>query len=260
MVQLRVAVTDSAGHYVRDLSANDFSVAENGVKQNIRLVSTPAAEAPTTVFVLFDTSDRMYQSFVYAEDAISNFIHHLSPQNGVAVYSFSRNVTRLVAMTRDRLAALVGLRRAVSGDETSLYDSVLVTLREAEKVPGGKILVVFSNGPDTASFLAPEDVRGVAEDLGIPIYVVSARDQAPRSNAVLRELTQSTGGKTYFATRWQDQRVAFESIDADIKNSYVISYYPRGGNGAGYRKLDVKLTGQDRGYQLRTRTGYRASE
>src|ERR1700731_4138344 len=70
MVQLRAAVTDSAGHYIRDLTSKDFRVFENGVEQKIRFVATPAnpEAAATTVFVLFDTSNRMYGSFAYAED------------------------------------------------------------------------------------------------------------------------------------------------------------------------------------------------
>jgi len=260
MVQLRAAVTDSAGHYIRDLTLRDFRVFENGAEQKVRFVATPAnpEAAATTVFVLFDTSNRMYGSFVYAEDAIANFIRQLAPADPVAVYSFSRNVTRLARATLDRITALIGLRHAVSGDETALYDAILVTVRDAAKVSGNKVVVVFSDGPDTSSILAPEQVRSVAEDEGVPIYVVSTRQHNELLTAAFQELTQNTGGKTYFATQWQQQRLAFEAIDEDLKNSYVISYYPQGGDSTAFRKIEVQIVGDDgHAYRIRTRSGYR---
>src|SRR5581483_5397154 len=104
LVQVRVAVTDGAGNYVRNLQKGDFRIRENGVEQKIRTILTPAQREPaasTSVFVLFDTSNRMYDGFVYAEDAIADFIRRLPAADPVAVYGFSRNVTRLVGPTRD---------------------------------------------------------------------------------------------------------------------------------------------------------------
>src|SRR5579883_992224 len=112
MVQVRVAVTHANGQYVRNLDARDFRVTENGVEQKIRTISVPAqtdAAAATNVFILFDTSNPMYQGFVYAEDAIADFIRRLPPNDPVAIYGFSRNVTRLTPPTRDRFADMVAL-------------------------------------------------------------------------------------------------------------------------------------------------------
>ena len=70
----------------------------------------------------------------------------------------------------------LGLRKAVAGDDSALYNALLLTLRDAAKVPGRKVVIVFSNGPDNASMVAPDDVRAVAEDEGIPIYVISTNE------------------------------------------------------------------------------------
>ena len=64
----------------------------------------------------------------------------------------------------------------MAGDDTALYNALLLTLRDAAKVPGRKVVIVFSNGPDNASMVAPDDVRAVAEDEGIPIYVISTSE------------------------------------------------------------------------------------
>jgi cbb3-type cytochrome oxidase subunit 1 len=50
---------------------------------------------------------------------------------------------------------------------------MLLTLKDAATLSGRKVVVVFSNGPDNASMVAPEDVREFAQSEGISIYMVS---------------------------------------------------------------------------------------
>ena len=141
----------------------------------------PDSVVGTNVFVLFDTSNYMYRGFVYASDAIADFVRGLDRADSVAVYTYSRNLTRAAALTKERNDAVSGLRNAVAGDDSALYNCLLLTLRDAARVPGRKVVIVFSNGPDNASMVAPDDVRAVAEDEGIPIYVISTNevDQGP---------------------------------------------------------------------------------
>ena len=96
-------------------------------------------------------------------------------------------------LTHDRNDAIFGLRKAVAGDDTALYNGLLLTLRDAAKVPGRKVVIVFSNGPDNASMVAPDDVRAVAEDEGIPIYVISTNDvnKDPISSSVFRRIAHT---------------------------------------------------------------------
>ena len=96
-------------------------------------------------------------------------------------------------------------------------------------MPGRKVVIVFSNGPDNASMVAPDDVRAVAEDEGIPIYVISTNEvnKDPISANVFRRISTRTGGKSYFAKTWQKQVEAFEAIREDLGNSYTVTYYPQ---------------------------------
>ncbi len=198
----------------------------------------------TNVFVLFDTSNYMYRGFVYASDAIADFVRGLDRADSVAVYTFSRNLTRAADLTRDRNNVILGLRKAVAGDDSALYNGLLLTLRDAAKVPGRKVVIVFSNGPDNASLVAPDDVRAVAEDEGIPIYVISTAEASkdPVSSGVFRRLSTRTGGKAYFAKTWQKQVEAFESIREDLGNSYTVTYYPAANPNEGFRKISVDIT------------------
>lgn len=284
MVVLAFTVTDNKNRYINGLRPGDFRISEDGIAQRIATfaegarppvaiaedgsvrpvlesgIEQPDALVGTNVFVLFDTSNFMYRGFVYAEDAIADFIRGLDRADSVAVYTFSRNLSRAAALTRDHSAAIEGLRKSVAGDDTALYNALLVTLRDAAKVPGRKVVIVFSNGPDNASIVAPDDVRAVAEDEGIPIYVISTAELNDNaiSTSVFRRIAQRTGGKAYWARSWQRQVEAFENIREDLGNSYTITYYPAPNPNEGFRKIAVEVVSDPgRKYRVHTRPGYR---
>jgi VWFA-related protein len=214
----------------------------------------------TNVFVLFDTSNYMYRGFVYASDAIADFIRGLDRADSVAVYTYSRNLSRAAPLTKERTQAILGLRNAVAGDDSALYNCLLLTLRDAAKIPGRKVVIVFSNGPDNASMVAPDDVRAVAEDEGIPIYVISTNDVArdPISSNVFKRIASQTGGKSYYAKTWQKQVEAFEAIREDLGNSYTVTYYPQANPNEGFRKITVEVVSDvGKKYRVQARPGYR---
>jgi VWFA-related protein len=292
MVVLGFTVTDNKERYVNGLKPSDFRILEDGIVQklntfaegnkpvmqiledgSLRPLATAGGEEAkagpdvrsdafvgTNVFVLFDTSNYMYRGFVYASDAIADFVRGLDRADSVAVYTFSRNLNRASDLTRDRNDAILGLRKAVAGDDAALYNGLLLTLRDAAKVPGRKVIIVFSNGPDNASMVAPDDVRAVAEDEGIPIYVISTSEASKDaiSSGVFKRLATRTGGKAYFAKTWQKQVEAFENIREDLGNSYTVTYYPQPNPNEGFRKISVEiLSDVGRKYRVRVRPGYR---
>lgn len=216
--------------------------------------------AGASVFILFDTSNYMYRGFVYAQDAIAEFVRSLDHPYRVAFYSYSRNFSRICTLTADRGIALNGVRETVAGDDAALYDALLITLKDASQYTGRRVIVAFSNGPDNASMVAPEDVRELAQTEGIPIYMISTQMARldPVSSAVFGRMSASTGGKSYFAKDWQDQEKAFASIRDDLAHLYTLTYYPQPNPNYGWRSISVKLTGPAlKDYRVRVRSGYR---
>lgn len=292
LVVLSFTVTDSKGRYVNGLKPSDFRIYEDGIAQKIntfgegnkppvqvladgttRPLNGPQPDGQaavgdvtsesfvgTNVFVLFDTSNYMYRGFVYASDAIKDFVRGLDRADSVAVYTFSRNLSRAAPLSKDRNNAIFGLGNAVAGDDAALYNGLLLSLRDAAKVPGRKVVIVFSNGPDNASMVAPDDVRAVAEDEGIPIYVISTSEvnKDPVSATVFKRIATRTGGHAYFAKTWQKQVEAFEAIREDLGNSYTVTYYPQTNENEGFRKIKVEVV-SDAGkkYRVFARPGYR---
>ncbi len=216
--------------------------------------------AGASVFILFDTSNYMYRGFVFAQDAIAEFVRSLDHPDRVAFYSYSRDFSRASLLTSDRSLVLHGVRATVAGDDAALYNALLLTLKDAAKFSGRKVVVVFSNGPDNASMVAPEDVRELAQSEGIPIYMISTQEAKldPLSTAVFERVSASTGGKAYFAKHWKDQQKAFASIGDDLAHLYSLSYYPQPNPNRGWRSITVKLASDNlKKYRVRTRSGYR---
>jgi len=221
-----------------------------------------SAMVGANVFILFDTSNYMYRGFVFAQDAIAQFVRSLEGPDRVAFYSYSRDLSRASLLTEDRQMVLHGVRATVAGDDAALYNALLMTVKDAGQLTGRKVVVVFSNGPDNTSVVPPEDVAELAQSKGIPIYMISTREakMEPVSSTVFRRLTAATGGEAFFAKTWRDQEKAFASIRDDLSHLYSVSYYPQANPNRGWRAITVKLVGErTKTFRIRTRDGYRPS-
>jgi VWFA-related protein len=298
LVQLNVAVTDAKGNYVTGLRPEDFSVSEDKIPQKVSTFEEssesrhgsvgarqdnpskesskgPAASSADVkdpadvtishlsednVFILFDTSNYMYRSFVFAQDAIADFIRSMDEASKVAFYSYSRDLLRETSLTSDHFRIVNGVRSTVAGDDAALYNSLLLTVKDAAPLRGRKAIVVFSNGPDNASSVPPEDVAELAQSTGTIIYIISTRQAQddPASAAAFERMSRVSGGKAYFAKNWREENQAFASIRDDLVHLYTLSYYPQANPNRGWRSIKVKLNGKElQKYHLRTRDGYR---
>jgi Ca-activated chloride channel family protein len=296
MVQLNVAVTDDKGNYITGLRPSDFSITEDKISQKLATFGegnepvyrvsdltlpdeNPGSRTPlqlkagdaspqtlgsmvagANVFILFDTSNYMYRGFVFAQDAIADFVRSLETADKIAFYSYSRDLSRAAPLTADRSQLLRGVRSTIAGDDAALYNCLLLTIKDAAKISGRKVIVVFSNGPDDASVVPPEDVAELAQSTGTAIYMISTQlaKLEPVSTAVFDRMTAATGGKAYFAKNWRDEQKAFASIRDDLAHLYSLSYYPQANPNPGWRAITVKLVGDNlKKYHIRTRNGYR---
>jgi Ca-activated chloride channel family protein len=295
LVQLNVAVTDDKGNYISGLHPEDFSITEDRIPEKISTFEESAevhkhmaasggadeaadaskvpADSPDSsagavspsrisdsVFILFDTSNYMYRSFVFAQDAIADFVRSMDGYGKIAFYSYSRNLLRATTLTSDKFRLENGVRSTVAGDDAALYNSLLLTVQDAAPLRGRKAIVVFSNGPDNASAVPPEDVAELAQSTGTLIYIISTRQaqEDPASAAAFERMSKVSGGKAYFAKNWRDEKNAFDSIRQDLAHLYTLSYYPQPNPNRGWRSITVKLVGKNlQKYHLRTRDGYR---
>jgi Ca-activated chloride channel homolog len=300
LVEVNVAVTDSKGNYVTGLRPEDFEVVEDKIPQKISTFEESATSEPdsseirrpgqtdratnpdrslevnssapdgaavpvfhwngASVFILFDTSNYMYPNFVFAQDAITDFIRSMNDASKIAFYSYCRDLSRAMQLTTDRFQVVNAVRSTVAGDDAALYNSLLLTVKDAAPLKGRKAIVVFSNGPDNASSVPPEDVAELAQSTGTIIYIVSTQKalEDEVSVAAFQRMSKVSGGKAYFARNWREEKNAFASIREDLVHLYTLSYYPQPNPNRGWRSIKVRLVGKDlQKYHLRTRDGYR---
>jgi VWFA-related protein len=173
LVSVPVSVLDRQGRFVSNLKREDFSVFENGIEQPIAYFEP--AEKPFTVALILDTSPSTHFHLWEIKEAAIAFASQLRPQDRVLVVSFNEQVLLLTEATNDlNVVSSVIQLNANTGNATRLYDAVDLVIKERlNKIKGRKAIVLFTDGVDTASYLATEEsTLREAEELDALIYPI----------------------------------------------------------------------------------------
>lgn len=249
-VRVDVLVTDR-GRPVPGLGPDDFELLDNGVPQEIRQVD--AGELPLNVVLVLDTSDsvtdRVLEHLQSAGDVIFDA---LRPGDRVAVVGFSHVVTAATDLTDDLAAARAALHRPRLTGQTALVDATLAALLLAASDAGRGLVIVFSDGVDTASWLQPGEVVDVARRGEAVVYAVST----PRSGraSFLRDLTRDTAGALWTIGSTDELAGRFKAILEQFRQRYVLNYQPTGVSSDGWHALTVRVKG--RRATVQARPGY----
>jgi VWFA-related protein len=251
-VRVDVLATDS-GQILRGLQAADFEVRDNGVLQTVDLVSFQ--QIPLNVILALDTSgsvigDRLDD----LRRACAALLGRLTVEDKVALLTFSH-----VVSVRQRLTSEIALVRGALEDAPPAGDTALVdgthTAMLLEQPDGARnLLIVFSDGLDTASWLAPERVLESARRADVVVYAAASREA--EESPFLEDVTKLTGGGLLKLQSSKDLSTTFLRILDEFRNRYLLSYSPSGVLASGWHKLDVRLKGR-RG-TLKARAGYQA--
>ena len=230
------------------LRASDFEVLDNGVPQRVELLSPTAL--PLNVVLALDGStslDARERAHLIA--AGKRVIDALRPTETAALVTFSDRVAIQSTFTDDwmRLRMLVGA--AMPGGDTALHDAAHVAMVLASSAPGRSMVILFSDGDDTASVLTEDSVLDTAKRTGAVVCVVTLGTE----DQVLPRLAELTGG--VFVKESSLERVAarFAEILESFRNRYMVSFYPTGVERAGWHTLTVRVKG---GGDVRARSGY----
>ena len=173
LVTVPVSVLDRQGRFIPNLRREDFSVFENGIEQSIAFFEP--ADKPFTVALVLDTSPSTHFHLWEIKEAAIAFARQLRPQDRVLIVSFNEQVLLLTEATNDlNVASAVIQENANTGNATRLYDAVDLIIKERlNKIKGRKAIVLFTDGVDTASYLATyQSTLGEVEELDALIYPV----------------------------------------------------------------------------------------
>lgn len=170
----------------------------------------------------------------------------------MALLTFSHVVALREALTADAPRVRAALAAIAPGGSTSLVDAASAALLAAEPGPSRTLIIVFSDGQDTSSWLVPDRVVESARSSDSTVYAVTVRES--RRPEFLRALADVTGGAVIEIDSTQDLSATFTRILDEFRRRYVLSYSPQGVSREGWHRLDVRVRG--RRADVRARPGY----
>ena len=262
LVNVFVTVTDQHGAPVGNLQEEDFELRENGVPQKISVFDKESA-LPLSIVLDIDTSLSTRKDLPLELSSAKRFAHAiLRPQDSLCLYEFSEIVSEVVPFTADLKTIDRGIERVRPGAATALYDALYLGSRALETRQGRKVIVVITDGGDTASRTDyKEAVRAAqeAEAIVYSIIVVPIEASAGRDTGgehALIQLSEDTGGKYYYAESLSQLDSAFSKISDELRTQYLLAYYPSQKYAdSSFRRIEVKVKAAG-GLNVRHRSGY----
>ena len=251
VVRLDVSVT-RGGTAVVGLTARDFLVTDNGVAQDVDIVALD--RVPLDVTLVLDQSGSVSgRRLMQLVEAGEELIDALRPDDRAALITFSQDAALRAAMTRDMgtvRAALSGLR---PNGATALRDAVYLALQLTASDHSRPLLLLFTDGHDTGSWLTEDSVVDAARRAGVVVHVVRVA-----SDRLLDRLVDASGGRAWSAASNGDLRELFKRALDEMRDRYLLSYAPKGVGRTGWHEIKVKLrTGRG---DVTARPGYFVSE
>jgi VWFA-related protein len=260
-VRVDVLVTDGR-QPVGGLTSADFELRDNGVTQTID--DLQVGEVPFSMMLALDVSGSMEGTPLdHLRDGARAALEALQPDDRAALMAFNHVIAPPTAWTSDRqgLTSALAALQAIGG--TSLFDATLAAIVQRDPEPGRRnLLIVFSDGRDTSSWLPEFAALDLATRADIVVYAVTL-DSGPRvvqpdlhrrsgirltpeqtiaSGAdFLAELAERTGGSRVTSSLTGLRRT-FAKIVNDFRSRYVLTYTPRNVSATGWHRIDVTLT------------------
>jgi Ca-activated chloride channel family protein len=269
LVSLNVTVTDGTARYVTDLTAEDFNVFEDGVKQDVTFFNR--TNLPIALAMLLDTSASMEAKLPTAQEAAIGFSKRLRAQDLAEVIDFDSRVVVLQPFTNGASELEQAIHKTSAGGSTSLYNAVYIALKDLKKVVAKntdeirrQAIVLLSDGEDTSSLLPFEEVLDLAKRSETAIYAIGLR--APdgpgtttkgfkEAEFVLRQFAQETGGRAFFPSQTSELANIYGQISDELSSQYTVGYTSRNGRRDGsWRRVVVRVARPN--LVARTKLGY----
>ncbi len=283
LVMLNATVTNDRGRFVASLKQSDFSVYEDGVKQQLEYFNTGDRE-PISLGIIFDTSGSMVDKIDGVRDAVEHFVKAVTPGDEIFLIQFSNHADLVQDFTDDRRRILRAIDRLEPRGSTALYDAIVMGL---DRVGNGKhrkrALMLLTDGNDTSSRIKLNDAVGLASEFEVIIYalglghgergsfghgghgggiIFGRQNNDTVDMNVLRAFADATGGEAFFlenahkAGRDLVDEAALQVAD-ELKQQYTLGYYPMNTRKDGsFRKIKVEVS--NKSLRVRAKRGYYA--
>jgi Ca-activated chloride channel family protein len=251
LVVIPVAVTDTQNRFVLGLQKEDFHLFEDSVEQEVAHFS--GEDAPISVGVVFDESGSMDYKLRTARDAATQFLKTLNTDDEAFLVEFGDNAKLSVGFTSHPEEIQNALKKAQPAGLTAMLDAISSGLHEMKKAKNPrKAIVIVSDGGDNHSQYTAAEIESLVREADVQIYAMGvfepdlpfgrtpAEISGPR---LLSEIATQTGGRAFAAALTSDLPSVAARIAVELRNQYVLAYYPKNqGRDGKYRKVEVKLS------------------
>jgi Ca-activated chloride channel family protein len=273
-ISIAVTVQDKGGKYINDLTAENFTIYENNVKQKLTYFKHDFA-APLSLTVLLDVSGSMalQDKLTESKEALHYLLTSLlSPRDEVSLLIFADGEVEVASgFSRDKIDFLEVLDRTEAYGQTALNDAVAVSPEFAKK--GGnekRALLLITDGIENDSRSTPDQAADIARRVDVPIYTIGYK--IPLSDQFLRKYKRSdsltssgialslegfsraTGGKAFIVNTADELSEALAEIHKELSHQYILGYTSYRTAKEEYRKILV--TTPNKKHRVRTRQGY----
>jgi Ca-activated chloride channel family protein len=278
VVNVYLSATDSKGHFITDLKPGDLVVKEDGVTQDITHFSNFALDStqklgekdvPLTVAFVLDTSNSMsaglsggQQKIDIVKNASLRLLEEMRTEDKMMLIEFDENPDLITPVTQDQKEISQDvLFTGVTGGNTALLDSVYFALQQMKDESGRKIIVICSDGEDTASLLHFDEVLNnlIASDVTVLAFgTVNLSSSSLRSRYLLEKMATASGGYAFFPTSLSEIDGVMQKLREGMRSQYSLGYIPLKQNPDGtWRKIEI--ASKRNGLKLRHREGYYAN-
>jgi VWFA-related protein len=258
-VELYTSVVDGRGRPVDGLAKGDFTVLEDGERQEVRRFER-IEDVPIYAGILLDTSgsmgegDKLDQAI---KGALRFFQRVVTPKDRAAVITFADQSNLAVRFTNQEEVFAGGLANLSAAGNTTLYDSLIYSLYYFGGIKGKRALIILSDGKDEGSRYSYNDALEYARRSGVALYTV-AIDLSPSDADVrmkLSRLADETGGRSFIIERASELDGIYEKIQKELRSQYLLAYQSsREGDRDKFRTVEVKLAKP--GLEAKTLRGY----
>jgi Ca-activated chloride channel family protein len=263
LVNIFVNVTDRNGAIVGGLTRDDFAVTEDGRPQQISVFERQS-ELPLNLTLAIDTSGSVRKDLSEEADAAHRFVHAiLRPQDQMSLLQFATEVKELSPFTNKVAQIDRALNQLHSDYATALYDAILLGSEGLGRRDGRRVLVLVSDGGDTAkSTTYPQALESALRHevmiysiIDVPIEASAGRDLG--GEHALITLAEQTGGKSFYVAAGGLDK-AFAQVSDDLRTQYLIGYYPKNQEpGKTFHRIDVMVPrAAAADFNIRHKTGY----
>ena len=251
-VRVDVLVT-KGGKPVGGLTPKDFEIIDNGVRQQVDLVSFE--RLPLNVILALDMSYSVIgERLTNLRRGADALLKGLNADDKSALVTFNDAVTLRAGPTADAARIRAALDRMTPAGNTSVVDASFASIVLGESDVGRPLVIVFSDGGDTSSWLKPADVLEIGKRTDAVVYAI-ATGRGPQLD-FLNDLTDTTGGRLFEIESTKNLEATFLGVLEEFRQRYVVSYSPEGVSRDGWHRLAVRVTTGD--VKVKARPGYLA--